>query len=104
MLIKEYEIAENYTDEEEKDFRKFLKKNINKKSTKWLGVEVYENSIYMLNSILLLRKIFSIISDYKMKMNVVITFALKETNEDTTLSKMKLKLFDKEPSINSSIT
>ena len=69
-----------------------------------MGVEVYENSIYMLNSILLLRKIFGIISDYKMKMNVVITFALKETNEDTTLSKMKLKLFDKEPSINSSIT
>ena len=37
MLLKEYEITENYTDEEEKNFRKFLNKNINKKSTKWLG-------------------------------------------------------------------
>ena len=102
MLIKEYEITENYTDEEEKDFRKFLKKNINKKSTKWLGVEVYEGNIDLKNSILLLREIFGIINEYKKEMNLSLAITCKGTIEDLS-PKMKLKLFDQEPKIASSI-
>ena len=102
MLIKEYEITENYTDEEEKDFREFLKKNINKKSTKWLGVEVYEGNIDLENSILFLRNIFGIINEYKKEMNLSLAITCKGTIEDSS-PKMKIKLFDQEPKIVSNI-